>query len=97
MTRITFTKLAGLMAASLLLSGCEATDPYKREGMWRPEGVVNANLAAQLANPGDLVRGRGDASPVQRQATNAVTRLWTASAALPGPAAGGGEPGGAPK
>lgn len=98
------THLATILAAMLLLAGCAATDPYQRAGMWRPEGVVNANLAAQLADPHDLVRGRGDSGPVYRQAATAVTRLWTAtpqqaapvaaSAAAPAP---GGDTPAAPK
>ncbi len=93
MTHTQYLRLAGLMAASLLFSGCEATDPYKREGMWRPEGVVNANLAAQIANPQDMLRGRGDTGPVYRTATNAVNKQWGLA---PGASAGGGGGGAAP-
>lgn len=108
-----FAVLTSTLTACLLLSGCDAThaanqiDPYKREGMWRPEGVNAGNIAAQLADPRDLVRGRGDSGPQVKQAANAVTRIWAASvgpAQAPGGAAGllrgaagGGEAGGAPR
>jgi hypothetical protein len=106
MTHVICVRLAGLLAATLLFSGCRAMDPYQRAGMWRPEGVVNANLAAQLANPADLVRGHGDTGPVYRQTATAVTKLWSGSTAAAvaapaaggaAPAAGGGDPGVAPK
>ena len=74
-----------LLLASPLLYGCGQirTDPYEREGIWRPSGVNAANLAMTLANPGDLVRGRDDPAPGVRMGTGAVERLWK------GPAAGG--------
>ena len=82
--------LATSIAATLLLPGCDEhqlaqVDPYKREGMWRPEGINAGNIAAQLADPRDLVRGRGDSTPQIKQATRAVNRIW-------GPTPGGGTP-----
>jgi hypothetical protein len=94
MTATHLSPLAGLLAAMLLLSSCDATEPYKREGMWRPEGVVNANIAAQVAYPQDLVRGRGTTEPNYRTAAAAVTKLWGAPAQ--GGPAGGGAPSAAP-
>lgn len=41
----------------LLLSGCTATDPLYREGLWRPVGANQANLVAMVADPQDLVNG----------------------------------------
>jgi len=42
---------------ALLLTGCDATDPYLRNGAWRPNGANAANLHAMVASPSDLVRG----------------------------------------
>ena len=88
----TLTRLAPfatLIAASLFLQGCDATDPYKREGVWRPSGVVQANLAAQLVDPYDLVEGQEDTSPRYRMPSGAVAHLWgggQAAASAPGAA-----------
>ena len=50
---------AALLLALLAICGCEQTDPYRRTGMWQPEGVNAGNIAAQVADPSVLVRGRG--------------------------------------
>jgi type IV pilus biogenesis protein CpaD/CtpE len=63
-----------IMATSC--AGCAMTDPYQRAGMWQPSGAVQANLAAMVANPGDLVTGHGDGQAAQYQTTGAVDRLW---------------------
>lgn len=76
-----YTPFALLLAASVMVSACDAADPYKREGMWHPTGVVNANLAAQLVNPHDLVQGHGDNGPSYKTATTSVVRLWSAGQA----------------
>jgi len=60
----------------LLLSGCAATDPFHRPGAWRPEGVNQANIAAMVARPADLLRGRDAGGTDSPLATAAVTRLW---------------------
>jgi type IV pilus biogenesis protein CpaD/CtpE len=57
-------------------AGCAMTDPYQRAGMWQPSGAVQANLAAMVANPGDLVTGHGDGQAAHYQSTGAVDRLW---------------------
>lgn len=62
------------------LAGCSATDPYERAGIWRPSGVNDANIAAQVANPNDLVRGRGDGQGSVRGSSTAVERLWQGAA-----------------
>jgi hypothetical protein len=38
----------------LALTGCEQTDPYRREGTWRPNGANEANLRAMVVVPSDL-------------------------------------------
>ena len=72
MTRSVLPALAGLM----LLTGCEAMDPYSRPGMWQPSGAPQGNLAVMLANPYDLVRGRGSDAPERKLGTDPVLRLW---------------------
>jgi hypothetical protein len=66
-----------------LLLGCTScdwlsreADPYTRQGMWQPSGVVDRNLAVMVANRNDLVVGRGVTTPDSRPATDAVNRLW---------------------
>ena len=66
----------GAMLGLLALSGCAATDPFQRPGAWRPEGVNQANTAAMVARPADLLRGRGAGGTDSPLATAAVTRLW---------------------
>lgn len=50
---------AAFLLALLAISGCAVTDPYRRTGMWQPEGVNAGNIAAQVADPRVLVRGHG--------------------------------------
>ncbi len=45
------------LLALLVLAGCDVTDPYMREGTWRPNGANESNLRAMVAAPSDLVRG----------------------------------------
>ena len=75
----------------LLLSGCAATDPFHRPGAWRPEGVNQANIAAMVARPADLLRGRDAGGTDSPLATAAVTRLWE-GAPSPAAAATGASP-----
>jgi hypothetical protein len=54
---------AVLLPALCLLPACSSNfvrqlDPYQRDGAWHPSGVLQADLAAQVANPNDLIRGR---------------------------------------
>ena len=53
--------LRGIIAAFVLamgLAGCNATDPYLRSDVWRPAGVNDMNIEAQIANAADLRKGR---------------------------------------
>lgn len=65
----------GFAVASLLLAGCEA-DPYRRADTWSPTGANAGNIAAMLAQPGDLIRGRGGARSDARQSAEAVDWIW---------------------
>lgn len=70
--------LAGIVLAVLPLAGCDpAHDPYYRAGTWHPEGVNDMNIAAQVADPHDLVRGREIPQPNYRSSAQAVADLWS--------------------
>lgn len=62
--------------ALALMAGCAETDPYRRSGMWQPEGANAANIAAMVERPSDLIRGRSDRMPETRQGRDAIERLW---------------------
>ena len=68
-------RAAALLALAALLPGCDATDPYKREGMWHPMGANATNFAMQVARPSDLLIGRGSAGSDGDTAAQAVDRL----------------------
>jgi hypothetical protein len=38
----------------LALAGCDATDPYQRTGVWRPNNANAINLRAMVLVPSDL-------------------------------------------
>jgi type IV pilus biogenesis protein CpaD/CtpE len=65
--------LAGL--GLLLLAGCAATDPYQREGMWRPNGANASNLRTMVVSPADLVRGVEEPGSSGQQAAMALDRM----------------------
>lgn len=69
-------RLAPLLVAAVLLGGCaDVSDPYRAEGRWRPSGVNEANLRAMLAEPRDVVRGRGTTEADGQRAAAPVERL----------------------
>lgn len=61
----------------ILLPGCEAIDPYTRDGTWRPLGANQANLRTHVANPAHLDRGSSDAGSEGQPASDAVRRYRT--------------------
>jgi type IV pilus biogenesis protein CpaD/CtpE len=61
----------------ILLPGCEAIDPYTRDGAWRPLGANQANLRTHVANPAHLDRGSSDAGADGQAASEAVRRYRT--------------------
>jgi type IV pilus biogenesis protein CpaD/CtpE len=63
-----------LCAGILLLAACAMTDPYKREGSWRPNGANDTNLRAMLVSPSDLVSGVAAAGSDGQQAAAALDR-----------------------
>jgi len=47
----------------LAFSGCASPfDPYGRPGNWVNTGATNADLAQQIANPADLIKGQSEPS-----------------------------------
>jgi hypothetical protein len=73
--RIILTAMA--VAGAAALSGCNATDPLLRDGLWRPTHVNRADLTLMAANPADLVRGTGETTTNGVLAQAAVDRLYT--------------------
>lgn len=71
-------KTPHLLLLSILVAvpGCARTDPYQREGIWRPGGVNDTNLRAMATMPSDLIRARPSANRTDgRLAAAAVSRL----------------------
>lgn len=63
--------------AGLVLTGCTAmNDPWDREGAWRPTRANDANLRAMVADPADLIAGRGTDRRVGPGPADAVDRLY---------------------
>ncbi|MGC8470382.1 MAG: hypothetical protein ACP5NI_10795 [Acetobacteraceae bacterium] len=85
------------LALPLAFAGCHYMDPTTRPGMWKPDRAVQENLAAQVANPADLVRGQGSTgtpavlatAPVAVLNAGKLPELPTGVAASAGTAAGG--------
>jgi len=63
----------------ILVSGCsyDPFDPYQRPGTWVPDGSNDANLRAMVANPHDLVEGRGESVSSGAEAAPPVARVLT--------------------
>ena len=72
MTRTTALLLLPLLVG---LAGCNQTDPYMREGNWRPNGANDANLRAMVAVPADLVAATPATPADGQQAATAIDRL----------------------
>ena len=86
-----------LFGGMLGLAACQDLDPYTRSGTWQPTGANQGNLAAMVANPYDLIRGRGLPATDSKEPTLAINRVSTdAPKPLldPGGGASGGSSGG---
>lgn len=104
MSRTPLHRLLPLLALATL-GACSQMDPFTREGIWKPSGVNEANMAAMVADPTELWYGRQATQGTFRTSTRAVDRLWvgtptTGSQARPGQGGfgagmGGGGAGGA--
>jgi uncharacterized membrane protein YgcG len=65
-----------VLAPVCLLAACADLDPYRRTDVWRPTGAMQSNLAAMLANPHDLIQGRGDTDMDTHNSATAILRVW---------------------
>ena len=63
------------LVALVAVAGCDALDPYGREGAWRPAGVNEQNLAVMAARPAERVLGTGEERAAGFAAAGAVERL----------------------
>ena len=67
-----------LCIAVLGLGACglmDMMDPYRREGMWRPNNANEDNLRAMVVSPSDLVRGISNDASDGQQAAAALDRM----------------------
>ena len=71
MTRLCPTALVLLV----VLAGCAQTDPYQREGVWRPNGANEANLRAMVVVPSDLAIATHASGADGQLAAAALSRL----------------------
>jgi hypothetical protein len=63
------------LTAVLCLTGCDAIDPFKRPGLWRPAGINEMNFDTQVANSRDLRMGHGSTTVDGETAAAPVDRL----------------------
>jgi len=75
MTRA-FLQCGRSLACSVLLlfAACDSTDPYNREGTWRPSDANDSNLRAMVVSPSDLAIGVSSPAGDGRQAAAALDR-----------------------
>jgi hypothetical protein len=59
----------------LVLAGCKQTDPYLRQGVWRPNGANEANLRAMVVVPSELVSAAPAAPADGGLSATALNRL----------------------
>lgn len=77
------------------LAACQQLDPYTRPGMWQPTGANAGNISAMVANPYDLIHGRGVVRTDSVGPALAVQRVQTDQPkALLDPGGGSGGAGG---
>ncbi len=69
-------RLSCVVFAALVLTGCAETDPYSRAFMWQPTGANANNIAAQVANKNDLIRGRGVRGSDGLESVQPIYRLY---------------------
>jgi len=64
-----------LLLVLLGLVGCDGTDPYRRSGVWQPNGANDADLRAMVTVPSDLVLAAPAAAADGGLAVAALNRL----------------------
>lgn len=96
-----------LLAAVLSVAACQEMEPYARTDMWQPTGANAGNIAAMVANPYDLLHGRGSDRTDSNEPVLAIHRVNTdhtkalldpggLSSSSSGSSGGGGSGGGGP-
>ena len=66
-----------VVVAVLALAACQEMDPYARTDMWQPTGANAGNIAAMVADPHDLIRGRGVTTANSKPSNIAISHVWT--------------------
>ncbi len=74
MTRLAYPLML-LCLVGGVLAACDSTDPYLRQGVWRPNGANDADLNAMVAGPSDLALSTPAARADGGLAAAALTRL----------------------
>lgn len=87
------SRILGVLCATAALAGCMDRDPYRRTDVWRPTGSNAANIAAMVAEPKDLISGRGAAGQTGKPSIVALDRL-AVDRPKPLPSANGSSSGG---
>jgi type IV pilus biogenesis protein CpaD/CtpE len=72
-----YTIRMALLAAVLVLAACQEMDPYTKSYVWQPTGANAGNIAAMVANPNDLIRGRGVVRTDSRESNAAIGHIWS--------------------
>lgn len=67
----------GMVIGVLMLTACQDMDPYTRTDMWQPSGANAGNIAAMVANPYDLIRGRGVTIVDSKESNIAIGHIWS--------------------
>jgi hypothetical protein len=68
-------RLMAAAGAVIALGGCMERDPYRRQDVWHPTGANAANIAAMVADPKDLIAGRGVRTAPAQPAVMAIERV----------------------
>jgi hypothetical protein len=68
-----------ILLMPLALAACDQNggDPFSRPGMWRATNDNDANLQAMVADPKDLVEGRGTNNALGTEAALPARRVLT--------------------
>lgn len=69
--------LLAIAVITLPLASCTQYGAWNSQGMWQPIGSNSANLRAMIANPQDIVSGRGSVTAPGGEAARAVTNFET--------------------
>jgi type IV pilus biogenesis protein CpaD/CtpE len=65
-----------LIGLILGLTSCEQMNPYTRTDTWQPTGANAGNISAMVADPYDLIRGRGVDRVDSKESNVAIGHVW---------------------